>query len=63
MKYLLETPEYLSPVSRWEEWLADLRTLSPEKEVLEEIARAERWIPRRIALDRELEEQAKAQAA
>jgi hypothetical protein len=63
MRYLLETPEYLSPVSRWQEWLAKLRTLPPEPEVLEEIAWAEKVIPRRIALDRELEEQAKAQAA
>ncbi|MDR1648465.1 MAG: hypothetical protein LBR88_10635 [Zoogloeaceae bacterium] len=62
MKYLLETPPYSAPVSRWQEWLAKLRALPPEPEVLEEIARAEKVIPRRIALDRELEEQAKAQA-
>jgi hypothetical protein len=60
MEYLLYPPEYLAPVSRWQEWLAKLRALPSEPEVLEEIARAERWIPRRIALDRELEAQAKA---
>jgi hypothetical protein len=53
MKFLLETPEYLSPASRWQEWLEKLRALPPEKEVQEEIARAERWIPHRIALDRD----------
>jgi hypothetical protein len=58
--WLLETPEYLAPVSRWQEWLAMLRTLPSEKGVQEEIARAERWIPRRIALDQELEAQVKA---
>jgi hypothetical protein len=62
MKYLLETPEYLSPVSRWQEWLAKLRALPPEPEVQEEIAWAEKIIPRRIALDQSLAQEKRQSA-
>jgi len=62
MDIIFEPPELFAPVERWEEWLATLRTMPPEAEGLaEEIAAAEKWIPRRIAFGLELEQLQQAQ--
>ncbi|MCL2076026.1 MAG: hypothetical protein FWH15_06260 [Betaproteobacteria bacterium] len=60
---ILEPPEYLEPVARWEEWLADLRTLPQEADgVAREIADAEKWIPQRIELEKQLQAMSAAEA-
>jgi hypothetical protein len=54
MELILEPPEYMEPVQKWEEWLAELRTLPQDLEnVAREIAEAERWIPQRIEMEEE----------
>jgi hypothetical protein len=54
--WILDPPDLLESVERWEKWLADLRKLPQEHPgVTREIADAERWIPRRIELEQELQ--------
>jgi len=64
MDLILDPPDHMEPVERWEEWLADLRTLPPDVEgVAWEIACAEKWIPRRIELEELQQAQKGGQAA
>jgi hypothetical protein len=62
MDLMIDYPEYMEPVENWQAWLEKLRGSADSQHpaVQRAIQEAERWIPQREALDRELEEQAKA---
>jgi hypothetical protein len=53
--WMLDPPERIEAVERWAEWLDSLRALPKGyPEVERAIADAEDWIPKRIALDKEV---------
>jgi hypothetical protein len=57
--WLLDPPEFIAPVERWREWLASLRAMQPDYPddpgIADEIVHAEKWIPKREELERELQ--------
>jgi hypothetical protein len=54
--WMLNPPERLESVERWEDWLDSLRELPKGyPEVEQAIADAERWIPKRIELEPQIQ--------
>jgi hypothetical protein len=55
MDLILDLSDHMESVERWREWLATLRALPPNTDgVAREIALVEKWIPKRIELEKEL---------
>jgi len=64
MDIMFDPPDLLCSVERWQEWLATLRALPPDTDgVAREIAEAEKWIPRRIEIEKQRQARKEAQAA
>ncbi|GHU13430.1 hypothetical protein AGMMS50225_23430 [Betaproteobacteria bacterium] len=53
--WLLDPPDFFSPIPRWQAWLDDLRTMSPDDPgVARCIADAEETLAARAELDQQL---------
>jgi hypothetical protein len=57
--WLLDPPERFGPLERWYSWLESLRALQQDDPddpgVADEIADAEKWIPKREAMEPKLQ--------